>query len=331
MGNIVLTISIAAYNVADSIVETLKSLVVSEQYRPLIEVLIVNDGSKDNTCEVAEKFCSNHSDYMHLINKENGGYGSTINTSFNVAKGKYYKQLDAGDTYNTENLERFLDYLANCDADIVITPYEKYFVNTKSAKLEDVHRNIKSAKQDITQVDPGEDILMHEMAFRIDLMRGKEFFITEHCFYTDNEYTFLPLMEAKTISRFELPIYRYYLGVEGQSVSVQGMQKHYKDTVLVAFKLYRIYTEKQTELNSRGALKDLIERKIRKITDIMYSSYMLVGEKGKKTLLSLDKKIREEYPSVYILNSSVKKIKVLQKTKFHFYNFQCNIVLRKMR
>lgn len=332
MENIALTISISAYNVEDSIGTTLNSLVVPKEYENKIEVIVVNDGSKDCTAEVANKFCEEHSSYIRLINKENGGYGSTINTSFKIAQGKYYKQLDAGDTYNTKALVQFIDYLDNCQSDIVITPYEKYFVNTSQIKLEDAHPGIGGESCEISNIDLGEDILMHEMAFRKDLMRDKDFAITERCFYTDNEYTFLPLMEAHTISRFNLPIYRYYLGVEGQSVSVQGMRKHYEDTRKVAFKLYDLYIKNLDKLKSKGTLKFLMQKKICKISDILYSSYMLQKNNStKKELISIDKEIKINYPIIYELINSIKKIRLLHITRFSAYGLQCLGVETKIK
>ena len=74
-----LTVSIAAYHVEDYLRETLDSFLIPEVTDQL-EVLIVNDGSSDRTEEIARRYESKYPNTYRLINKENGGHGSTINT-----------------------------------------------------------------------------------------------------------------------------------------------------------------------------------------------------------------------------------------------------------
>lgn len=84
---------------------------------------------------------------------------------------------------------------------------------------------------------------MHELTIKTELLRNNHISITERCFYTDNEYTFLPLMFAKTVIKFEKPLYCYRLGREGQSVSIEGVKKHYRDAFSVAEKMYKAYED----------------------------------------------------------------------------------------
>ena len=86
-----LTISIAAYNVEKYIKETLDSLICKNMN--LLEVLIIDDGSKDNTDKIAKKYEEKYKGVFKVISKKNGGYGSTINTGVEYATGKYFKQL----------------------------------------------------------------------------------------------------------------------------------------------------------------------------------------------------------------------------------------------
>lgn len=88
-----------------------------------IEVLIVNDGSTDRTEEIAEKYVRQSSGSIRLINKENGGWGSTLNTAIQAGHGKYFKQLDGDDFYSYENLDDFVLFLEQNDSDIVYSPF----------------------------------------------------------------------------------------------------------------------------------------------------------------------------------------------------------------
>ncbi len=96
----VLTVSIAGYNVASTLEEALDPFFKCKTLDK-IEVLIVNDGSTDRTEEIAEKYVRQSSGSIRLINKENGGWGSTLNTAIQAGHGKYFKQEEHYDNNNT--------------------------------------------------------------------------------------------------------------------------------------------------------------------------------------------------------------------------------------
>ena len=87
-----LTISVAAYNVEETLGKTLESFNDSRVYSDL-EVLIVNDGSTDHTKEIAQKYEKLAPETFKYVEKENGGHGSTINKCISVATGKYFKVI----------------------------------------------------------------------------------------------------------------------------------------------------------------------------------------------------------------------------------------------
>ena len=121
----VLTISIAAYNVEKFINQTLDSL-IDERIMDDLEIIVVNDGSSDNTLAIAKEYERKYPDSFIIIDKENGGYGSTINSSLKIASGKYYKLLDGDDWYDTDNVVSLINALKTCNADLVVTPYIEF-------------------------------------------------------------------------------------------------------------------------------------------------------------------------------------------------------------
>lgn len=80
----ILSLSIAAYNAEKDIVNCLDSLIRSNVLEKL-DIIVVNDGSKDHTAEVVQKYVERYRDSIRLVNKKNGGHGSTINTSIKYA------------------------------------------------------------------------------------------------------------------------------------------------------------------------------------------------------------------------------------------------------
>ena len=114
-----LTISVACYNVGQFLRKTLDSLIAPEIMDEL-EVLVVNDGSSDDTAEIAREYEEKYPQTFRLVDKANGGYGSTLNYSMPAARGRYFKQLDGDDWYNTEGLVRLVRFLRTATADIVL-------------------------------------------------------------------------------------------------------------------------------------------------------------------------------------------------------------------
>ena len=99
-----LSISIASYNAASTLEKCLNSM-VSSRYLDDLEILVINDGSTDETLVIGNEFQSKYPSSVIVVDKINGGHGSTINTSISLATGKYYKTVDADDWVETENLD----------------------------------------------------------------------------------------------------------------------------------------------------------------------------------------------------------------------------------
>ena len=319
----VLTISIAAYNVEKFLDRTINSLLVDDVIDDL-EVIIVNDGSTDSTSDIADKYALKYPKSIIVVNKENAGYGSTINTSIKMATGKYFKQLDGDDWYETQNISAYVEYLRNVDSDIVITPYYKCFSNTNKKILDDKHDNIDSFTTDINNIQIKSNLLMHEVTFKTGVLKKNAIHITEGCFYTDNEYTVLPLLNSSSISKFPAPIYCYQLGLEGQSVSIEGVRKHYKDNAKVAVKIYKYYLLKRNDLCN--SVKDYMENyKINSLTRNAYSAYMILErpESHKKELMSFDRFIKTKYPEIYKITMRSRRVAILRYTHFFGYKYFC--------
>ena len=90
--NKILSLIIPTYNMAELLPRCLDSIIASG-VNESIEAIVVNDGSKDNSLEIAKKYEEQHPECITVIDKPNGNYGSTINAALPVAKGKYVKIL----------------------------------------------------------------------------------------------------------------------------------------------------------------------------------------------------------------------------------------------
>ncbi len=320
--NKILSISIAAYNVEGCIDNAIASLVKEKDLLCKLEIIIVNDGSKDRTSEIAHGYAEKYPESVIVIDKENGGYGSTINASLAIAKGKYYKLLDGDDWYSTDNLPGFVEFLDSASADLIVTPY--YQVRGNEMSLVDDHQEIDNSKGDLNAIRlHNHTFLMHEIAINTERLRAINQPIAEKCFYTDLEYVYYAIACANSVARYDRPIYCYQLGVEGQSVSLSGIRKHYRDYPVVARRMFDFY-EREKE-NYVGSKKIIINKAVCDYTYHTYRSYtMLENPKAmKKELMDLDKEIKQFYPNAYIQGFNSKLVHLLRKTHFLAYSLIC--------
>lgn len=116
----IVTFSIAAYNMERWLEPCIESL-IDDSVMEQIEIIVVDDGSKDRTAKIAQEYVDRYPRSIKLISKVNGGYGSTINTSLSIAEGEFFKQVDGDDFIITEHLKEYLDVLRSTDADVVYT------------------------------------------------------------------------------------------------------------------------------------------------------------------------------------------------------------------
>ena len=76
-----------------------------------IEIIIVNDGSKDDTSKIAHEYEEKYPTIIHAVDKENGGHGDAVNVGLDHAEGKYFKVVDSDDWVDEEALYKILDVL----------------------------------------------------------------------------------------------------------------------------------------------------------------------------------------------------------------------------
>src|SRR5699024_9616591 len=117
---LVLSIVVPAYNVEKYLEKCIVSLLnYEESYKT--EVIVVNDGSTDRTSEIAKKMAAVSNGIVKVIDKENGGHGSTINAGLKDATGKYFRLIDGDDWVDSGELEKLVSILEKEDADLVLT------------------------------------------------------------------------------------------------------------------------------------------------------------------------------------------------------------------
>ena len=241
-----LTISIAAYNVEKTIEECLDSFLPCRHLKDL-EILVINDGSHDRTAEIVAGYEKKYPKSIHLVNKENGGHGSTLNKSLELASGKFYKAVDGDDWVDASELDRLCDCLEKTEANLVVDRYkEVYPDHTQVVDLGKGYAlgKVYSFDELLAEKKCGETIFaMHSSTIRTDRLRAVGMKVQEHCFYADNELDFYIVLAAETVLFTDTCAYQYRLGSAGQSVSPEGIFNHIEDLIKITRNLTNLLNE----------------------------------------------------------------------------------------
>ena len=314
----ILSVSIASYNVEKYIRKALDSCCVPE-IMDRLEVLVVNDGSTDSTLEIAREYETKYPGTFRVIDKKNGGYGSTVNASIKAATGRYFRLLDGDDWFDRDGLVSFIEELSGAEEDMIIAQFKRVFE-------EDGHEKIRNEAEDIhekivhfDQLGDHEWFTMHAISYRTKVLQENGVRLTEHCFYTDQEYDLLPLPWVDTVRIFPQVVYCYRIGRGEQSVSPEGLEKHYNDQTIVLKRLYTVYpnvgekkTAKDKYIFNYFVLRTFLQIKV----------FLVISksEKHRRELINFLNYLKREQPLIYreLLRTS-KILKILLATRFGAY------------
>lgn len=224
-----------------------------------VEILIVNDGSKDCTAEIGKEYEEKYPGIVKLINKENGGHGDAVNAGLAHASGKYFKVVDSDDWVDRISLMKILNVLKNFEeeeqeVDMLIANYvyEKVGMEHKKViRYDNVLPENQILKWDeIGQFRIGQYILMHSVIYRTDMLKLCQLTLPKHTFYVDNIYVYYPLPHVRTLYYMNVDFYRYFIGREDQSVNEKVMisridqQIFVTKTMIDMYELRRIQSKK---------------------------------------------------------------------------------------
>lgn len=291
----VLSILIPSYNMEKYLDKCLSSLDI--KYKEKLEVIAVNDGSKDKTLEIARKYAERYPDTYKVIDKENGNYGSCINAGLKAAQGKYVKVLDADDYFSKEGFEKYLKELENTDSDLVITNYQivnedgevtkkwepKGLAAHETLRWEDVSKNLHES-----------DFQMHAVTYRKDILTKLNYVQQEGIPYTDQQWMFLPMTEVKKITYIDEYVYNYLVGRTGQTVSTDAYVKNISALKRVASQMMKDKTTFKIE-------DPYFEQRMQFILRDIYYVYLIkMNDRSRiEELRELDNNIKECSPELW--------------------------------
>lgn len=220
------TICVPSYNVQQYLERCLRTL-LDHPYTHKVEILVIDDGSKDHTAEIAKAFEAHYPGSVRLIQKENGGHGSTINRAIQEGTGQYFMVVDGDDWIDSTQFAKLLTLIENgeLDTDVISSNYHE--VNMESGICTPW---VQQAEVEFFKPVTFEELdlkntyfTLASSLFKLSLLRQLNMPLQEHTFYVDVEYILFPIAHVKTVTFVDYFIYKYCRGNIEQSVHIPNM------------------------------------------------------------------------------------------------------------
>lgn len=246
-----ISFAIPCYNSQDYMARAVESILPGGED---VEIIIVNDGSKDDTLKIAREYEEKYPEIVRVVDKENGGHGDAVNHGLKRACGKYFKVVDSDDWVREESLKNILSVLRNMEheekeIDMLISNY--VYEKEGAAHKKVIHyRNALPQDTVFRWSDMGhfhldQYILMHSVIYRTDLLKLCQLKLPKHTFYVDNIYVYYPLPHVRKLYYMDEDFYRYYIGREDQSVNEKVMIKRVDQQIFVTKTMIDMYQMKE--------------------------------------------------------------------------------------
>ena len=226
-----LTVTVPCYNSQDYMEKCIESILPGGDR---VEIIIIDDGSKDNTGAIADAFAEKYPDIVKVVHQENGGHGEGINQGLRHATGKYFKTVDSDDALSADFV-RFLDELERVDreggVDLFLTNY--YYVHADGKGDRSINfSNALPAGRVFTWAETrpfmvDQILMIHTVCFRTELLRKTGLVLPKKTFYEDNLMVYGNLRYVEKMYYMNTDLYLYTIGREGQSVQEDVMKRRY--------------------------------------------------------------------------------------------------------
>lgn len=268
------SICIPSYNVECYLDRCLLSL-LSCEHAANLEIIVVNDGSKDGTLAIAEAYQERFPGIVKIIDKPNGGHGSTINAALDQATGRYFRIIDGDDWVDAKSFDELIASMLekDMDADLISgNYYQVYFEDGHTVAWEkqgdsSYYETIDFANADFTM----EYFTMAAAMFKTSVLREPGFRLQEHTFYVDVEYLLFPIPYTKSVAFSPEYVYRYAVGNADQSINPSTFTNRYDHHDRVIRRMLAYYEDHVPSMGQgqRDYMNSLLKR------HLLQSHYLL--------------------------------------------------------
>ena len=214
-----LSIIVPVYGVEKYIDKCLNSLV--KQSLKEIEIIVVNDGTKDNSQKIIDKYVKKYPDKIKSYIKENGGQGSARNYGLKKATGEYIGYVDSDDFVEKDMYKKLYNKAKENNYDIVVCG--NYNVS-EDYQNKNIDAFINNYNTDLENIFFGKMAVWNKIYKRDILIKNKLEF-KEKVWYEDLDFTLKAIMNSNTFAFIDEPLYDYLIR-EGSTMNNSNVQRN---------------------------------------------------------------------------------------------------------
>lgn len=326
----ILSVSVAAYNLESMIRQCLDSFIRPEILEK-VEVLVTDDGSKDQTREIVAEYEKKYPGSFKLIVQKNAGPGSTVNSGLAHATGKYFRMVDGDDWVNTNEMEAYLTYLEEHDTDMVCTSYCCVDHETGEKRLEMLKTYMMDREIQFEQVAKDLFLAMHNVTYKTSILKENGIRL-DNGFYTDLEYLLFPTPYIHTVAFLSQTIYMYRVSLSIQSMNINSLQKNVQMHRNVLEHLLREYEAYHMSAHWNASIGSYYCKRIAATVGTQLSIYLSFKDTKtyKKITKAMVEELKREHDTVYREIMKLKTFQVLVYTGFSSYGLVSSMHRKKL-
>ena len=293
----ILSVIIPTYNMEKYLQRCLDSLLIP--HLEDIEVLIINDGSKDNSLVIARQYEAKYPESFRVYDKKNNNYGSCVNCGLKEITGKYVKILDADDYFEIENFDALIEQLKTIDCDLVITDYVVF--DEADHPIQKVSYALPADdKLEFFEILPETDrIAMHAVTYKSSIFKQIYYHQTEGVSYTDEEWIFLPMAMVRSVFYMGKVIYKYLVGRSGQTVTPSVTIKNMHHFIVGIYNMIASYST--LPINIPDSNLSYLNQRLKKRIVAQYKKvlWLYYGKIDRNILVDFDSQLKQLNSSLY--------------------------------
>ena len=233
MKNPLVSVIVPTYNGEKFITQTLESI-INQDYENL-EIIVVDDVSKDNTVEVAKKILENSGRNFQLVKRTvNGRQSAARNTGLKASNGEYVIFFDHDDLAEKNFVSSLVREAENKNADLVFCGFRHFYKNENQSKIAEhlPKKPLGTPENYLKAWAAGEAALwcIWNFIFRKDFLLTKKLFFTESCYIAEDiEFNLKAVALSSSISYVDIILYSHVHHDFNQSVYDSTNRTNYKN------------------------------------------------------------------------------------------------------
>jgi len=304
-----LSIIVPVYNVEKYLAKCLNSLLSQDIQQNEYEIIIVLDGTTDNSESIAQSYADKYSQII-LIKQQNLGLSSARNTGIKIAKGKYIQFVDSDDYLQPNVLKFLLDKIDQENLDIlrfnyqnVNEEYQIIYPYKNPGKFVDYNDEVTDGFTFLNE-SLGFACYVWQFVIRKEVINRNQIYFKENIYFEDTEWTPRALVYALRVNSTDLIVYNYLLRI-GSITNSQGEEKKQKVLNDKLILIDSLMNQKHTHKDTRW-FDGMISA-----TVMSYLSYVALNFYNKKKLYLQALSSKQIFPLSFFHTTKRNKIRIV--------------------